>query len=77
VPLTNESEVVSEMERILGDLVEDQDLLNRLGLQAMSYARECLTWEAKAQSVTRIMHWVMGQASRPDLPPPKVLELAA
>lgn len=77
VPLTNESDVVSEMERILADLVANQDLLNRLGLQAMSYARECLTWEAKVESVTRIMYWVMGQTSRPDLPPPKVLEVVA
>jgi len=49
VPLTNESEVVSEIEKILANLASDRDLLNRLRQQGMSYARECLTWNAKAQ----------------------------
>ena len=38
------------MERILSDLAGNRDLLNRLRQQGMSYARECLTWDAKAQS---------------------------
>ena len=53
VPLTNESEVVSQMEKILTELAENRDLLDRLRQQGMSYARECLTWDAKAQSITR------------------------
>jgi hypothetical protein len=35
-----------------------------------------LTWEAKAQSVTRILQWAVGQAAKPDLTPPKVLAIA-
>jgi glycosyltransferase involved in cell wall biosynthesis len=73
VPLTNETEVVSQIEQILTDLSGNRDLLNRLQKQGMSYARERLTWEAKAQSVSRILNWVLRRGLKPDLPPPKVL----
>jgi glycosyltransferase involved in cell wall biosynthesis len=73
VPLTNESEMVSQMEKILASLVQDRDLLYRLRQRGMSYARECLTWEAKAQSTTRVLNWAVGRGARPDLAPPKVL----
>jgi glycosyltransferase involved in cell wall biosynthesis len=73
VALTNESEVVSQIERFLRDLIENRDLLERLRTQGMLYARESLTWEAKAQSVTRVLQWVVGGGPKPDFPPPKVL----
>jgi glycosyltransferase involved in cell wall biosynthesis len=73
VPLTNEGDVVSQMEKILADLAQDRDLLNRLRQQGMSYARECLTWDAKAQSVTRVLDWAVRRGPKPDLPPPKML----
>jgi glycosyltransferase involved in cell wall biosynthesis len=73
VSLTNESDVVSQMEKLLTELVHNRDLLQRLQQQGMSYARECLTWDAKAQSVTRIMEWAIGRGPKPNLPPPKVL----
>jgi glycosyltransferase involved in cell wall biosynthesis len=76
VPLTNESEFVSQMERILVDLASNRDLLNRLRQQGMSYASEQLTWKAKAQSTTRILRWAVQQGPKPDLPPPKMLHLA-
>lgn len=75
VPLTNESEFVSQMEKILVNLADDRDLLDRLRQQGMAYARECLSWEAKAQSTTRILDWVLRQGPKPDLPPPKMLQL--
>ena len=73
VPLTNESNVVAEMEKILTDLAGNRDLLNRLRQQGMSYARECLTWDAKARSTTQVLNWVVRRGPKPDLPPPKVL----
>ncbi len=73
VPLTNESEIVSQMEKILAGLAQDRELLNRLRQQGMAYAREQLTWDAKAQSTTRILNWAAGRGPKPDLPPPKVL----
>src|SRR5437867_1315743 len=73
VPLSNETEFVSKMETILTDLASNRELLNRLRQQGMSYARECLTWDAKAERTTRVLNWVSGQGPKPDLPPPKDL----
>ena len=73
VPLTNESEMVSQMEKILADLAGNRDLLSRLRRQGLSYARECLTWNAKAQATTRVLRWVVRQGPKPDLQPPKKL----
>ncbi len=72
VPLTNENDVVSEMQRILGELIQNRDL-ERLREQGMAYARECLTWEAKAQITTRVLDWGHAPRSEADLPPPKAL----
>ena len=73
VPLTNENEVVSEIEKILMDLAGNRDLLNRLRQKGMRYARERLTWDAKAQDTTRVLDWAVRQGPKPDLPPPKAL----
>jgi glycosyltransferase involved in cell wall biosynthesis len=73
VPLTNEGDVISQMEKILAGLAQERDLIGRLREQGMSYARECLTWDAKAQSVTRVLNWAVRRGPKPDLPPPKVL----
>jgi glycosyltransferase involved in cell wall biosynthesis len=75
VPLTNESEMVAQMEKILAGLAQDRELLKRLRQQGMSYARERLTWDAKAQSTTQVLNWAVGRGPKPDLPPPKVLHL--
>jgi len=75
VPLSNESEMISAIEKILADLAENRDLLNRLRQQGMSYARESLTWEAKAQSTTRVLTWAVGRGLKPDLVPPKMLHI--
>lgn len=73
VALTNESDVVSQMEKILTDLARNRELLNHLRQQGMSYARERLTWNAKAQSTTQVLNWVVGRGPKPNLPPPKLL----
>lgn len=73
VPVTNESEFVSQMETILTELAGNRELLNRLREQGMSYARECLTWDAKAESTTRVLNWAVRRGPKPDLPPPKIL----
>jgi glycosyltransferase involved in cell wall biosynthesis len=73
VPLTNEGDVVSQIEKILADLAGNPDLLHRLRKQGMSYAQERLTWDAKARTVTRVLNWAVRRDPRPDLPPPKIL----
>jgi len=72
VRLTNEADVVSQIEKVLRSLARDRDRLDRLQQQAVSYAREYLSWDAKAQALTSIMHWALRQGPKPNLPPPKV-----
>jgi glycosyltransferase involved in cell wall biosynthesis len=73
VPLTNENDVVAQMEKILIALAHDRDRLEQLRRQGMAYAREHLTWDVKAQNTTRVLHWAVRQGPKPNLPPPKAL----
>jgi glycosyltransferase involved in cell wall biosynthesis len=73
VPLTNERDFVAEMERALEELVGDRDLLDCLRKNGMSYARERLTWDAKAQDTTRVLEWVLQRGPKPNFVPPKAL----
>ena len=73
VPLTNESKFVALLEKVLTNLAGDRNLLNRLRQQGITYARTHLTWDAKAQTTSRVLNWAVGRGPKPDLPPPKVL----
>jgi glycosyltransferase involved in cell wall biosynthesis len=67
VPLTNEDDVVLQIEKVLATLARDPVLVDRLRQQGMRYARECLSWDGKAQIMTQILSWVAGQGPKPDL----------
>lgn len=73
VPLRNESDFVEQMERILIDLAQNRDRLERLRRRGMAYARERLTWDAKAQDTTRVLNWVLQRGPKPDFLPPKTI----
>jgi len=73
VPVTNESDLVAQMEKVLAGLVDDRNLLERLREQGMTYARERLTWDAKAEDTTKVLQWVLQRGPKPDLLPPKAL----
>jgi glycosyltransferase involved in cell wall biosynthesis len=73
VPLINEDDFVAQMEKILTELAQNRDRLEHLRRKGMAYARECLTWEAKAKAVTRVLQWTVQRGPKPDLPPPKAL----
>jgi glycosyltransferase involved in cell wall biosynthesis len=75
VPLTNEDDVVSQIEKVLAKLADDPDLLEQLRQRGMQYARECLSWDGKAKLMTQILTWVVGQGPKPDLQPSKTLPL--
>jgi len=72
IPATNEDDVVAQIESVLSELARDRELLQRLRRQGMTYARECLTWEAKAKSTTKVLNWVVGRGPKPDLPPSRM-----
>jgi glycosyltransferase involved in cell wall biosynthesis len=73
VSLTNETDVVSKIEEILHSFVQNREVLERLRLQGLSYARERLSWDAKAKALTEIMQWVLMRGPKPNLPPPRML----
>lgn len=73
VPLTDESDFVAQMQRILTELARNQDRLNRLRQQGMTYARKRLTWDAKAQDTVKVLDWVVREGPKPDFLPPKAL----
>jgi glycosyltransferase involved in cell wall biosynthesis len=73
VALTNENDIVAQMEKILTELAHDRKRLEQLRQQGMAYVQECLTWDAKAKSTTRVLNWVSRRDLKPDLPPPKNL----
>jgi len=76
VPLKNEGDFVVQMEKSLTELAHNRDRLEQLRRQGMAYARERLTWEAKAEDVTRVLNWVVRKGPKPDMPPPKALYAA-
>src|SRR5207249_273798 len=53
LPLTSESDIVAQMEKILTELAHNRGRLEQLRRQGIAYVQERLTWDAKAQSVTR------------------------
>jgi glycosyltransferase involved in cell wall biosynthesis len=77
VPPTSETEVVSQMEKILSDLAGDRELLYRLRQRGMVYAQERLTWEAKAGDTTRVLNWVLQHGPKPDLSPATMLQASS
>lgn len=71
VSLTNEDDVVLQLEQILVSLASDSGRLERLRHDGVSYARDYLSWDAKAKTITEIMYWVLGHGPKPLMPPPK------
>ena len=75
IPVTNEGDIVSGIAKILTELAGNRDLLNRLRQQGIAYARESLTWDAKAQRTSRILYWAVRRGPKPDFSPPKMLNV--
>jgi glycosyltransferase involved in cell wall biosynthesis len=73
VPLSNENDVVLQIEKILAELARNADLLEQLRQQCIRYAREHLSWDGKAQLTTQILMWAAGRGPKPDLGPSKML----
>jgi hypothetical protein len=64
--------MVAQMEKILNELAGNRELLLRLRRQGMAFARERLTWDAKAQTTTQVLQWALARGPKPDLLPPKL-----
>ena len=68
VSLTNEDDVVLQIEKVLAELARDPGLVNRLRQRGMRYARQCLRWDAKVQLVSDVACWWRDVPTRSDLP---------
>ena len=73
IPLTNENDVVDQIEKALAELSRNRDLLEQLRKQGMLYARERLTWDAKAKDTGKILLWAAKRGLKPDFLPPRLL----
>ena len=71
VALTNEQEMVGQIEKHLWKLARDRAHLAELQAAGMQYAKECLSWEGKAKLMTEILRWAIGKGSKPNLHPVK------
>ena len=67
VELTNEDDVVRQIRETLQKVANHPEVLDTMRQEGIRYARERLTWDAKAQTMTRILNWVLGRASKPQL----------
>lgn len=72
VLLTNEEDVVLQIGQVLASLARDRAALASVRQRGMDYAQKCLTWDAKAKTLTSIMMWALRQGPRPHLPPPRM-----
>jgi glycosyltransferase involved in cell wall biosynthesis len=70
VSLTNPDDVVAQIKQALEELDRDRAHLGRLSDAGMQYARQHLTWDGKADAMTRILTWAAGYGPKPDFPPP-------
>lgn len=73
VALTNENDFVEQMGKSLEELAHDRQLLRQLRENGIAYARQNLTWEAKARRTTQVLNWVVRRGIKPDFQPPRVL----
>jgi glycosyltransferase involved in cell wall biosynthesis len=71
IPLVNEEDMLLRLQSVLKYLAEDRNHLETLRHHGMTYAREHLTWEAKARVVSKILLWASGRGPKPTLRPPQ------
>jgi glycosyltransferase involved in cell wall biosynthesis len=71
IPMSNEDDMIVRLQSVLKRLAEDRNHLEELRERGMAYARENLTWDAKARVMTQIMLWATGRGPKPILIPPE------
>ena len=69
IPLVNEEDLVSRLGSVLEHLARDRAHLETLRRDGMAYAREQVTWEGKARTVSKVLAWATGKGSKPKLYP--------
>jgi glycosyltransferase involved in cell wall biosynthesis len=70
IPMSNEDDMVLNIETVLRNLAQDRNQLNNLSQRGMAYVREHLTWDRKVLVMTDILLWATGRGPKPKLQPP-------
>jgi glycosyltransferase involved in cell wall biosynthesis len=70
IPMFNEDDMILKLETVLKRLADDRDHLEALRDRGMAYAREHLTYDARARALTKVLLWTVGSGSKPELSPP-------
>jgi len=73
IPMFNQDDMVLRLESVLKRLAEDRNHLENLRERGMAYAREHLTYDARARVLTDVLLWATGRGPKPELPPPRRL----
>lgn len=74
IALTNELDMVSQIQSHLWTMANDRGQMAQLQNAGLQYARENLSWDGKARIVSEVLYWVLGNGSKPNLPPAKGIE---
>jgi glycosyltransferase involved in cell wall biosynthesis len=70
--VSTEAEMASAIQDVLQHLVENPSRLEALRHRGMAYARENLTYDARARVITDVLLWAMGRRTKPTLLPPSL-----
>jgi glycosyltransferase involved in cell wall biosynthesis len=71
IPMLNEDDMIVRLAAVIKKLADDRNHLDTLRGQGMAYARERLTYEARAGTLTDVLLWATGRGPKPDLRPPR------
>jgi hypothetical protein len=63
--------MAARIESVLQHLASDRAHLGTLRRRGEAYARQQLTWDAKARMVTEVLLWAVGAGPKPAMPPPR------
>lgn len=63
-----------QIRKILEKLDRHPEILSAMSREAQRYARDELSWRGKAEKMTQIMQWAIGQSPKPNYLPPRLLQ---
>jgi glycosyltransferase involved in cell wall biosynthesis len=70
IPMVNEEQMVLHIQNVLKELAEHPGHLEDMRRRGMAYARDVLTYDARARVLTDIAMWALGRGPKPMLEPP-------
>lgn len=69
VPIGTRHEIITAFSKKLEQIIDQPDMLPKMGQRARAWAQEHFSWQAKAQQVHSVYEWIMS----PDMPRPEII----